>query len=169
MTARLPTGDSSPEIVRRALHARAVVFRQAAVAKDLRVLFMGPSTRGFNRRQPPACFAVWGDNCRSIGYSRLRKRPSVSWIDRPRVARFLARRYTCRKKAATIALFLNEVRLPQGLRFHDDRRPAIGDLPLARSGPRSPKSSGCSQLRPPSCFLYALRLPPAAAFFCANL
>jgi predicted amidophosphoribosyltransferase len=35
---------------------------------------------------------------------------------------------------------------------------------LARRGPRAPKSHGCNELRPPSCLLYSLRLPSAAAF-----
>jgi len=63
----------------------------------------------------------------------------------------------------------SEVRLPQELRFTDVRRSAIGDFPLARSGPCAPKSHGRLELRPPSCLLYSLRLPAAAALFRANL
>ena len=35
----------------------------------------------------------------------------------------------------------SEVRLPQELRFTDDRRFTIGDIPLARHSSRTPKSS----------------------------
>ena len=63
----------------------------------------------------------------------------------------------------------SEVRLPQGLRFTDVRRSAIGDFPLARGGSRAAKSHGCLELRPPSRLLCSLRLPSAASFFCANL
>jgi hypothetical protein len=63
----------------------------------------------------------------------------------------------------------SEVRLPQGLRFTDVRRSTIGDLPVARGSPCASKSHGCFGLRPPSCILYSLRHPSAAAFLRANL
>jgi hypothetical protein len=63
----------------------------------------------------------------------------------------------------------SEVRLPQGLRFTDVRRSTIGDYPVARCGPRAPKSHGRPELRPLSRLLHSLRLPSAAAFLCANL
>ena len=40
---------------------------------------------------------------------------------------------------------------------------------MARRGPRASKSHGRLELRPPSCLLFSLRLPSAAALFCANL
>ena len=63
----------------------------------------------------------------------------------------------------------SEVRLPQGLRFTDVRRSAIGDFPLARSGPCAAKSHGRLGLCPSSCLLCPLRLPSAASLFRANL
>ena len=71
--------------------------------------------------------------------------------------------------AANVAPRPSEVRLPQELRFTDVRRSAIGDFPLARSGPRAPKSLGRFELRPPSRLLCSLRLPSAAALLRANL
>jgi hypothetical protein len=62
-----------------------------------------------------------------------------------------------------------EVRLPQGLRFTDVRRSAIGDNAVARRGSRASKSCGCFGLYPPSCILLSLRFPSAAAFLRANL
>ncbi len=55
----------------------------------------------------------------------------------------------------------SEVRLPQGLRFNDARRSAIGDNPLACRGPRAPKSHGCfgCALLPDSCSLCGSPLP----------
>jgi hypothetical protein len=63
----------------------------------------------------------------------------------------------------------SEVRLPQGLRFTDVRRSAIGDFTLARRGPRASKSHGRLELCPPACLLFSLRLPSAADLLCANL
>lgn len=62
-----------------------------------------------------------------------------------------------------------EVRLPQGLRFTDVRRSTIRGIGVASSGSRTPKSSGCTKLCPPSSFLPPLRFPPAAPFLRANL
>src|ERR1700739_5132324 len=63
----------------------------------------------------------------------------------------------------------SEVRLPQELRFADDRRSTIGDIPLARHSARAPKSSGRNRFRSPSRLLYTLRLPAAATLFRFNL
>ena len=63
----------------------------------------------------------------------------------------------------------SEVRLPQELRFTDDRRFTIGNIPLARDRARPPKSSGRNQLHRSSRLLYSLRIPPAAFLFRSNL
>ena len=55
----------------------------------------------------------------------------------------------------------SEVRLPQGLRFTDDRRSAIRDIAVARSGSCASKSHGrlgCALL-PASCVLCGSPLP----------
>ena len=63
---------------------------------------------------------------------------------------------------------VSEVRLPQELRFTDERRFTIGDIPLARDCARSSKSIKRNRFHPPSRPLYALRLPAAATFFRSN-
>ena len=62
-----------------------------------------------------------------------------------------------------------EVRLPQELRFADERRSNFGDIPLARNSARAPKSSGCNFVRCFSRLLCSLRLASAAVLFRSNL
>ena len=64
---------------------------------------------------------------------------------------------------------VSEVRLPQELRFTDERRFTIGDIPLARDCACPPKSRRRNRFRASSRLMYALRLPAAATFFCSNL
>lgn len=78
-------------------------------------------------------------------------------------------RYTDHERRSRLTPPQSEVRLPQGLRFTDARRSAIGNYTVARSSSRAPKSGGCCWLRPPSSLLFPMRLPLAAAFLRSNL
>ena len=63
----------------------------------------------------------------------------------------------------------SEVRLPQELRFTDDRRSTFGDIPLARRCARAPKSSGRNWFHTSSRLLCTLQLPAAAILFRSDL
>jgi hypothetical protein len=96
----------------------------------------------------------------SLRVARLRQKP---WNLRRGPSILSPRRRT------TSCANTEEARLPQGLRFTDVRRSAIGDFPLARGGTRASKSHGRFRLRPSSRLLCLMRLPSAASLFCAYL
>jgi hypothetical protein len=77
--------------------------------------------------------------------------------------------YTVGKAVGVEVAAGSEVRLPQGLRFTDVRRSALGDYPLARGGSRASKSRRCLELRPLSRLVCPLRLAPTATFIRAHL
>ena len=80
--------------------------------------------------------------------------------------------YRYRQRSArhfTASRGTGEVRLPQELRFTDDRRSTIGDIPLARHCARPPKSSRRNGFHTSSHLLCSLRIPLAAFLFHSNL